>query len=173
MGKSARAKAIDYRADYEEHLMRYNRRLADAMSEHGRLEAARDEARAAYRKDQERYVTVMNEFVLLIAQRQTSIDECEVLKSQLISQVAANRATMDDLYERRCAQYERALDDLESKNAFFKSKLKGMFDKNNKRIALVGEIALTTDTIRDRKVLGTYDKIDEYDHGDLWIRKSL
>lgn len=140
------------------------------MSEHGQLEAARDEARAAYRIDRERFVSVMNEFVRRIAQRQASIDECEVLKSQLITQVAANRATMDELYERRCAQYERALDDLESKKAFFKSKLKGMFDRSNKRIALVGEIALMTDTISDRKVLGTRDKIMRragYDHGDL------
>ncbi|VVC27042.1 Hypothetical protein CINCED_3A021560 [Cinara cedri] len=139
------------RTDYEEKLVQYNRRLAFNRSKHNRLEKTRDEAKVVYERDRERFVDVMSECGRLIARRQAGIDECEALTRQLISQVAAYQATCDELYERRCVQYDRVLGDFDSKKTLFKSKYEGVYDKNRQRIALMDKITRVSDIKNDRK----------------------
>lgn len=142
----------DNMIDYENHLVQYNRLLAAARSKHDQLETARDEAKIEYERDRERFVDVLSECKLLVAQRKASIDECENLKSELTTQVVSYRNNCNAMYENRCLQYEKALDNLESTKTLFKSKYEGALVKNRKKIALLDEIILISDNIKDRKV---------------------
>lgn len=125
------------RVEHEEILARYNRQLASARSECGRLEAINDAAAVASERAGVRHDDVLVELGRRVYEQQVHVDACETEKRRLTGLVAARQAASDEACERRQAQYDRALAGLNSDRAYKESKWKFMDENRRHRTDLI------------------------------------
>lgn len=140
------------RSAYEVRLVEYNRRLASTRAECGRLEAAREQWKAAFEQARERSRAVLGVLVERIAERQASIEQCEAEKSRLTAVVTAYRSTLDAVYERRRPQYDKLLANLGLERAFVEGRFRAASEKNRRRVTLIDKISSSSKYINDLAV---------------------
>lgn len=132
--------------------MLYNRRLAAAKSECGRLETVANETSAAYDKARERHDGILREFGRRIIEHQASIVSMESEKHRLTEVHRARLSARDAMHERRKAQYEQALDELKANMTFEEGKYKAAAEKSRRKIILMDKISLVSQSIDDIRV---------------------
>jgi len=140
------------RAKYEEKLVQYNRRLASIKSECNRLEMIDDEAEVAYERARERRHNVFGEFGRRIYEQEVWVDASETEKHRLNVLIAAHQVSWDEVYERRQAQYDRALIGLTSNKALKEGKWVAMGETRRHRTHLMDIITSVSKQIDYLKV---------------------
>lgn len=137
--------------------MQYNRRLADARSENGRLETAEEVAATAYRQARERHDGILRDFGQRIVQHQIEIVALESRKHRSTTLYAVRQSARDAMYENRRAQYDRMLDELEANSTFEEGKYKAAAEKERRKIVLMDKISSVSQSIDDLRVYNTYN----------------
>lgn len=140
------------RAECDEAMALCNGRLASARSERARLEASALQSESACREARERRADVLHSLARRNGELYAGIEDRQARKRQLFAAVTAHRATWDAVWERRRAQYERALASIRSDRAFEESKYRASAEKNRHRAALMVSLSTVSALVDDIEV---------------------
>lgn len=133
---------------YEDKLTRYNRRVAGLKSDVGRLQSEEMDAKAALDRARRKRRDVLGVHCRKVLDEQTAVDRCEADKQRLNARSTALRAELDAVSERRQAQYDRALADLETRRDFVMNTYLSRVEVNRRR-TLMGKMRKKENYIAD------------------------